>query len=107
MLGAPRSRPRARSRWRKTAVARAFSSGCAQASRRTRAPAQPCRRQRTSMQNTVKIGERELSVKRQDEPGGLGLLKRVTLASLKLKDGGVDDYPDNAADLIACYVGHN
>jgi hypothetical protein len=57
--------------------------------------------------NTVVIGGRELAVRRQDEPGGLGLLKRVTLASKKLRDGGVDDYPDNAADLIGCYVAHN
>lgn len=56
---------------------------------------------------TVTIGGRELAVKQQGEPGGLGLLKKTTLASQKLAGSTPETYPDNAADLVLCYVGHN
>lgn len=55
----------------------------------------------------VTIGGRALEVKQQQGEGGLGLLKRTALAGEKLAASSGKDYPDAAADLVACYVGHN
>ena len=56
---------------------------------------------------TINLGGRDLAVKHQQEPGGLGLQKALALANKKLASSSEFDYADNAAALLACYVGHN